>query len=668
MNFVSVANCAVIAACAILLGTGLVAVGWWVASPANLPGDEIFNIERAAGLTVRALVGWAQPPDAPAAPRLVTTGIGVDIGAILIVVSGAMLRFFRSSIEGALAMWARDVRLLILDDEAAAAVAAEPTAWTNVLIGDASLVKPALRAVHALLDDDFISGTLPRIAANTREFLALGLDATANVDLARRMIALRRMGVPSQPLERLWIRIDPRELRTSIGRECFPEFEDAAGEIRFTSLPEARCRSLLRDQPPSKVRLPGCEGRPAIVVIGLGETGLELVARLCAQAQSPHYDPLIIVLVDTEAPALARELIELWPALSLVAEIRSLTLEPRLPQSAPSLLRHLHGENLVPSCLYITPEDPALRDAWESEIQLAVRLVGRDSPLVLAVGQEAASDRSLLFEEEEIALLQKQLHADYLQWIEESASPATRSAVPGSRLPFDYQEDNRSVADHLWVKARDLDMRIVPAVQNGPAFQNCMLSIDDSTVERMAAAEHRRWIASRAIAGWRFGETQSEVERTHPCLVPWDQLSQSQREKDRLSIRRIGDVLRAAGMSLQPLAGFSVPRAGFTDASAEALVTEALARAKSTGGAAAHLLVGIEDARSLQLARRLTQFPTIAVSLVLAQPVSGLAAASGFSSHDVSQIEKAAHTLWITRPEAFDATLTHWPALSGRAP
>jgi hypothetical protein len=143
-------------------------------------------------------------------------------------------------------------------------------------------------------------------------------------------------------------------------------------------------------------------------------------------------------------------------------------------------------------------------------------------------------------------------------------------------------------------------------------------------------------------------------------------LSESERDKDRLSIRRIGVVLRTAGLSLQPLVRFSVPRAGITDASADALVTEALARTRSTIGSAPHLIVGIEDSRSLKLARRLTQVPTIAVSLVVAQPLSGLAAAAGISSHDASQIQKAAHTLWITRPGALDATLAHWPALDGK--
>jgi len=661
MNFVSVFNCAAIAACAMLIGTSCVALGWWAALPANLPGDEIFNVGRAAALTVRALVGWPQPPDTPAMPWLVRTGIGVDFGGVVILGAGALLRFFRSAIDRALVTMAREVRLIVMDDEAAAAVAAEPTLWTNVLIGDPALVNQTWHAVHAQFNDDFISGTLPRIAAHIRELLALGVDASDNIDLVRCMIALRREAAPWQPLDRIWIRIDPRELRTSIGRDGFSEFADAAAEIRLTSLPEAYCRCLLRDQPPNKVRLVSCEGRPAIVIVGLGETGLELLARLCAQAQSPNYDPLIIVLVDTEAPAVARELRELWPALSLVAEIRPLALEPRLPQSATSLLRHLHREELVPCCLYIALDETALCDAWQSEVCLAVRLAGRDSPLVLAIGQGMAGDRSLLVEEEEIALLEKQLHADHLQSLGESASLATPSSAPWSHLPFDYREDNRSVADHLWAKARDADLRIVPASEDRAT------SIDEWMIEKLAAAEHRRWIASRAIAGWRFGVSQSESERTHPSLVPWTELSESERDKNRLMVRQMAGVLRAAKLSLQPLVGFSVPRSGFTDASAETLVTEALARARSTEGAAPNLVVAAEDARSLKLARRLTQFPAIAVSLVVAQPVSGLANAAGLSSHDASQIERAAHIVWIIRPEAFGEMMARWSPLTGKA-
>ncbi len=682
LDFLSFPSCVPIAACAILLGTACVATGWWRVLPANLPGDEWFNAERVAGLSLRALVGWTQPPDAPQRPWLAASGIGIALGGIAILLAGSVLGLLRPVIDRALARWARDVRLVVFDDAAGAAVAAEPTAWTNVFLGEGSLVDSNVRALHARLDDEFLADSLPALAPNIRELYALGTDATSNIELARRLGGLRRTRPAALPLDRLYVRIDPRELRRSIGRDS--EFADAASDARLVSLPEARCRCLLRDQPPSKVRVANRDGRAALVIIGLGETGLELLVQLCAQAQSPANDPLVIVVTDTEAPAAARELLELWPGLTIVVELIPLALEPRLPQSAASLIRHLHNERLIPSCLYIALDDAALSAAWEHELSLAVRLAGQAPPLVLPVGKDAQNDGLLLAEEEVSDLLQRRLHADYLERSIGAAAPGAAalgaaalgaaalgapaprpaatgsSAVDWSRLPFDYQEENRSVADHLWTKARDRNLRIVPGVDAGA------LPLDATAFEALSAAEHRRWVASRAVAGWRFGETRSESEYTHPSMVPWSRLSESEREKDRSVIRTMPAVLAGVGLSLQPLVNVAVARTGVTESSADVLIERArsVARAEAGAGAAPNLLIAVEDVRGFRLARRLTESPDIAISLVLAQPMSGLAVSAGLPSLEASNLARAAQMLWITRPDELESVLTRWPRLA----
>ena len=47
---------------------------------------------------------------------------------------------------------------------------------------------------------------------------------------------------------------------------------------------------------------------------------------------------------------------------------------------------------------------------------------------------------------------------------------------------------------------------------------------------------HALWMATRLAAGWVYGELKDEVARTHPCLVPYAELPQAQRAKDRLFI------------------------------------------------------------------------------------------------------------------------------------
>lgn len=49
-----------------------------------------------------------------------------------------------------------------------------------------------------------------------------------------------------------------------------------------------------------------------------------------------------------------------------------------------------------------------------------------------------------------------------------------------------------------------------------------------------ASAQHDAWSADKLAAGWRYGEVKDADAKTHPCLVPFDQLPHHQQAKDRL--------------------------------------------------------------------------------------------------------------------------------------
>jgi len=43
---------------------------------------------------------------------------------------------------------------------------------------------------------------------------------------------------------------------------------------------------------------------------------------------------------------------------------------------------------------------------------------------------------------------------------------------------------------------------------------------------------HDNWCARKIEDGWTFGETKDAAAKTHPCLVPFDELPSFQQEKD----------------------------------------------------------------------------------------------------------------------------------------
>lgn len=48
------------------------------------------------------------------------------------------------------------------------------------------------------------------------------------------------------------------------------------------------------------------------------------------------------------------------------------------------------------------------------------------------------------------------------------------------------------------------------------------------------SAQHDAWSADKNADGWKYGEVKDPVAKTHPCLVPFDQLPPHQQAKDRL--------------------------------------------------------------------------------------------------------------------------------------
>jgi ryanodine receptor 2 len=52
-------------------------------------------------------------------------------------------------------------------------------------------------------------------------------------------------------------------------------------------------------------------------------------------------------------------------------------------------------------------------------------------------------------------------------------------------------------------------------------------------VEKMAKNVHEVWAESRIDQGWTWGEERNDQRKTHPCLVPYEQLPEEEKDYDR---------------------------------------------------------------------------------------------------------------------------------------
>lgn len=51
--------------------------------------------------------------------------------------------------------------------------------------------------------------------------------------------------------------------------------------------------------------------------------------------------------------------------------------------------------------------------------------------------------------------------------------------------------------------------------------------------EKLAENTHDVWALGRVNDGWTYGEQRDDTNKKHPCLIPYSELSESEKEYDR---------------------------------------------------------------------------------------------------------------------------------------
>lgn len=73
----------------------------------------------------------------------------------------------------------------------------------------------------------------------------------------------------------------------------------------------------------------------------------------------------------------------------------------------------------------------------------------------------------------------------------------------------------------------------------------------DELLEKLAFNTHEVWSQQRINDGWTFGEKRDDEALLHPCLVPYDELPESEKDYDRNTSREALKAIIAAGFKIE---------------------------------------------------------------------------------------------------------------------
>lgn len=84
------------------------------------------------------------------------------------------------------------------------------------------------------------------------------------------------------------------------------------------------------------------------------------------------------------------------------------------------------------------------------------------------------------------------------------------------------------------MKYKPLDERIANYQPNPVDLSDIVISDELLELKEFIARNvHEAWAQSRMSQGWHYGTQRDDSKRTHPCLVPYEMLSEEEKDYDR---------------------------------------------------------------------------------------------------------------------------------------
>jgi len=343
-------------------------------------------------------------------------------------------------------------------------------------------------------------------------------------------------------------------------------------EVTPFNVHESAARVLLRDNPLDPQRLvPGDPRFVHLCVVGFGQMGESVALQAARMVHLANGARLRVTVIDRKAEERRKRFLGRCPGFTAVADLDVLEGDVEYDDVLARIEEWGQDPGRLLDIVVCFDDD---RRGLACALALSERLRERRVPVWVRISQEAGMsalalgaaegswtgrisvfgllDRLCTRESvlgESLDVLAHAAHEDYLRRkLAQGEVAGSRPALrPWRELDEFFRESNRQQADHIPVKLRAVGCRTEPAP---PGEAPGGFAFTPEEVEMLARMEHDRWCARHLLDGWRRGNARDDVARTHPCLVPWEQLTEHYRDNDRAAVRQTPELLALIGQRI----------------------------------------------------------------------------------------------------------------------
>jgi hypothetical protein len=383
----------------------------------------------------------------------------------------------------------------------------------------------------------------------------------ANLDVAaaaRGIARERRRGVLTVLAE-----IDDLPLWQTLRAQALIDRDEAAFRLELFNNYAVAAEMLLDEHPPFAASDPASH----VLVVGSDSVAVSLVLDIVQRWLGSGPGPgahLRVTIGAPEATGTLARLVGSYPEIDAVpgCEVAAWDVElagqhPALPNrftaiyiSSPSDTEALTTALTLRDHPDLDPEVPIVIAVEHDEagVGAAVARGGYHRVSAFGVFSKCLTPQALLYTTtERIAEISHHLHRqDQLAKTGDASDP---SLAPWRELPEALRESNRLFADGIGSKLAELGATVTPAPLIDP--RGPLLELSAHEIEHLAPGEHQRWEMHMKRLGYRHGDTRDHERKRHPMIdVPYEDLPEENKEKDRAHVRTIPAILAHAGLSM----------------------------------------------------------------------------------------------------------------------